>query len=575
MRKLFDRYRRKLANYESLGPYAVIGIIGGLASGLVVLGFELAISELALLWTVKDHGEGFEALPRWAQFAVPAAGALTLGLLYTPLKPEDRETGIVHVLSRMHSHYGALPLRNAMLQFFGGALALATGQSGGREGPSVHLGGAVNSLLGQRLGLPNTSLRVLIACGTAGGISAAFHTPLAGVIFAMEVIIAEYTVVGFIPVILAAVSAAAVSRTLSGEWWLPGLSDLELQSLLEIPYIVLLGCCCGVAAAAFIFLTRRVSRLQRWPVLLRFTLAGCITGAVALWVPEIMGMGYDTLQRILGGEVGLAALCLIGISKLLATSISSGAGLPIGVIGPSLFVGACIGGAMGMLGHQLYPEHSSGPVLYIALGMGATMAAVLNAPLAAMLALIELTRSMSLAMPAMLAIVAATLTNSVVFRQRSAHQTALRDLQRAVPDDALSKMLHRTDVTSIMDPRAVRVPASFQPEHLEPLLEYTPHWCVVAREERDLYLVDGAELLSWLGKRTDPEQDTDLTEADIRRWTLAPVPVQATLYQAMDAMRSATAEAVAIYERSTGSGKMLLHGVLSREDIEKHYLSRL
>ena len=188
---MLNKYRRYLTNYESLPAYSLLGLAGGLASGLIVLVFELAIGSLAGLWGVGSGGEDFESLPQWAHFALPAGGALVLGAIYSLLKPEDRETGIVHVISCMHSRYGALPLRNAILQFLGGIFALASGQSGGREGPGVHLGGAINSLIGQRLGLPNNSLRVLVACGTAGGIAAAFHTPLAGVIFAMEVIVAE------------------------------------------------------------------------------------------------------------------------------------------------------------------------------------------------------------------------------------------------------------------------------------------------------------------------------------------------------------------------------------------------
>ena len=262
MRNLLINYRRQLTNYESVLAYSVLGIIGGIASGLVVLGFEMAIGELAGVWGVGDGGEDFEALPPWALFALPAAGATILGIIYSLLKPEDRETGVVHVISRMHSHYGAMPLRNALVQFVGGTFALATGQSGGREGPGVHLGGAVNSLLGQWLSLPNNSLRILIACGTAGGIAAAFNTPLAGVIFAMEVIIAEYTVVGFIPVILAAVSAAAVSHFLSGSEALLSIPPLQLQSLLELPYVILLGLCCGTAVALFIRIIKLSARLS-------------------------------------------------------------------------------------------------------------------------------------------------------------------------------------------------------------------------------------------------------------------------------------------------------------------------
>lgn len=575
MRKLLNNYRRYLTNYDSVLAYSLLGIIGGLASGLVVIAFELAIRELPRLWGVGGGGEDFESLPPWLLFALPATGAMLLGCAYSLLKPEDRETGIVHVLSRMHSHYSVLPLRNALVQFGAGAFALATGQSGGREGPGVHLGGAVNSLLGQGLGLPNNSLRVLIACGTAGGISAAFDTPLAGVIFAMEVIVAEYTVVGFIPVMLAAVAAAAVSRTLSTTGTLLTIPAVALNSLWEIPYILLLGLVCGVAVAGFVRIIRLVGRVAHWHVIIRFTLAGTFTGALALVVPEVLGMGYDTLNLAINSQLALAALLSVALCKLLATAVSCGAGLPIGIIGPSLLIGACIGGAMGALGQALQPDLTSEYTLYLAIGMAAAMAAMLNAPLAAILAVIELTQSISIGMPALLAIVAADLTNTGIFRQRAAHQTLLRQLQRVVPDDPLNQLLHRTDVTATMDVRVVRVPILLQPDDLEPLLEFTPTWCLITRDGEDLYLVQGDELIEWLKENVEAETPTDLAEAGMRRWTIAPVPVQATLRQAMDTIRARTVEAVCVYQRSRATGKQILHGVVTRESIEKFSLARL
>ncbi len=575
MRKLLDTYRRRLTNYESVLAYSMLGILGGLASGIVVLAFEWAIVELALLVGVGGGGEDFESLPRWLCFALPLASAVVLGVAYALLKPETREVGIVHVLSRMDSHYGALPLRNAVVQFMAGSFALATGQSGGREGPGVHLGAAVNSLLGQRLRLPNNSLRILIACGTAGGIAAAFHTPLAGVIFAMEVIIAEYTVVGFIPVMLAAVSASAISRILPGSGTMFTIPPTELKSLMEIPFIVFLGFCCGLAVACFIKLSSSVSRLSNLNVAIRFTGAGLVTACIALWVPEVLGIGYDTLNDMLGGELAISMLVTIGACKLLATAIGSGAGLPVGIIGPSLLIGACVGSILSVLGRAWQPDLASDHALYAVIGMGAAMGAILNAPLAAILAVIELTGNIVLGMPAMLAIVTSTLTTTGIFRQSSVHQSVLSQLQRRTPNDPLSKMLHRIDVTSIMDQRTVRVPCDFSPEDLEPLLEFTPAWCIVAREAEDLYLVSGSDLLAWLQAREAGGQATDLTEADIRRWTLAEVPVQATLRQAMDGMRTATAEAVSVYERSARTGNRILQGVVTRENIEKYTLSKL
>ncbi|MCB1848092.1 MAG: chloride channel protein, partial [Halieaceae bacterium] len=403
MQDFLKNYRRYLASYNSALAYALLGIVGGIASGLVVLAFDLAIREVAWLFGVGNGGEGFEALPQWMLFALPAGGALLLGLLYWPLKPEARDTGIVHVVSRMHSHYGVLPLRNALLQFFAGAFALGTGQSGGREGPGVHLGGAINSLLGQRLGLPNNSLRILIACGTAGGISAAFHTPLAGVIFAMEVIVAEYTVAGFIPVMLAAVSASAVSRSLVTGGALLSIPAVEFNSLLELPYILLLGLGCGVVVAGFVKILELTTRLSNWPVVVRFTLAGCFTGLLALLVPETLGLGYDSMDLIINAKMMLGSLLLVCLCKTLATAVSCGLGLPVGLIGPSLLIGACLGGAVSIVAHTLHPQITSDYPLYIAIGMAAAMGAILNAPLAAILAVIELTDNIGIVMPALLA----------------------------------------------------------------------------------------------------------------------------------------------------------------------------
>jgi H+/Cl- antiporter ClcA len=573
VRDLLTQYRDTLTDYRSLLPYAVLGIIGGVASALVILAFDQCIRLLAASWGVGG-GEDFEALPRWLHFTLPVVGAGLLGLAFSLLRPESREVGIVHVLSRMHSHYGALPLRNMLVQFVGGAFALASGQSGGREGPGVHLGGAVNSLLGQRLGLPNNSLRILIACGTAGGIAVAFNTPLAGVIFAMEVVVAEYTVIGFIPVMLAAVSASAISHYLQSGAALFSIRPVALTSLWEVPYIVLLGICCGIAVAVFIRIIRLTGAIAHWPVLLRFLLAGVLTGTLALLVPQVLGMGYDTLENVLLGQVAPLALAVIALGKLLATGVSCGLGMPVGLIGPSLLIGGCIGGLLGGIGLTVMPELASEPVLYVVIGMAAAMGAILNAPLAAILAVVELTQTVSIAMPAMLAIIAANLTNTEVFRQRSAHQTVLRQLHRSTPDDPLNHLLHSTHVSSCMEISVARMPVMADAQALESLRQATPGWCLLERGLEPLYLVRGAALRDWLAENPAADGERDLTEASVRRWTIASVPVQATLRQALDTMRAQTAEAVCVYGRNIG-GKRALLGVVTRDTIEQFTLSRL
>lgn len=573
MRKSLGLFRRSLTRYESTLAYAFLGLAGGIASGAAVLAFEFSIVALAGAWGVAG-GEAFESLPRSWAFGLPAAGGVLLGLAFQALPREQREVGILHVISRLHSHYGVLPLRNALVQFAGGALALASGQSGGREGPGVHLGGAVNSLLGQRLALPNNSLRVLIACGTAGGIAAAFNTPLAGVIFAMEVIISEYTIAGFVPVMLAAVSASAISHGVDSGFPNFLLPPVSMGSLWELPFIIGVGICCGLAAALFIRISTLAARSRQRPVWLRFALAGTLTGSLALLVPEVLGMGYDSLGRILAGESTLLLLATLAAAKLFATSVGVGFGLPLGLIGPSLLIGACLGGLLGQLAPTLWPALTADLPLYVTVGMAATMGAVLGAPLAASLAVIELTQTTAVAMPALLAIVAANLVNTALCKQRSIHHNLLRQLEREVPEDPLGQFLHRIDVTSGMDTSVVRVPAAVSREALRALGLQVPNWCLIHRGNEDLFLLRGEELVAWEAPPTaaddagDAPAALDLTTADLRRYSVATVPEQATLRQAMDVLDRQTVEAVCVCTRGRS-----LRGVVTRERIERYSLS--
>jgi CIC family chloride channel protein len=331
---------------------------------------------------------------------------------------------------------------------------------------------------------------------------------------------------------------------------------------------------CGFAMAAFIGISKFSARLLHWPIALRFTLAGLVTGSLALLAPEILGIGYDTLNLALHEELALSVLITIALCKIIATSFSTGVGMPIGVIGPSLIIGACVGGILGLLGQMVVPDLASDYTLYIVIGMAAAMAAILNAPLAAILAVIELTQSVTVAMPALLAIVAATLTNTGVFGQRSAHQSVLKQLQRLVPNDPLNQLLHRTDVSSKMEVSVERVPVHLPGSSEEALLMAAPTWCLVERETEALHLVSGLDLANWLAENPAGEEVTDLSEITIRRWTICTVPLQATLRQALDTMRSHTAEAACIYGRGTG-GKRVLQGIVTREIIEQFSLSGL
>ncbi|RYZ89942.1 MAG: chloride channel protein, partial [Moraxellaceae bacterium] len=337
-------------------------------------------------------------------------------------------------------------------QFFGGAWSLVTGQSVGREGPAVHLGAASGSLLGQWLRLPNNSLRPLAGCGVAAAIAACFNTPMAGVIFAMEVVVMEYSIAGFIPVILAAVAGSTINQLVFGSSTVFHPPQAALQSLLELPFMVITGVIVAVFAALFINLQAICCKLSlNRPIALRFAIAGLLAGCVSIFAPEIMGVGYDTIDSALTGNMGFWFLIGILAAKLVVTGVSLGVGIPGGVIGPLLFMGACIGGAVGIIANQLMPGSASHIGFYALLGMGAMMGATLNAPLAAMMAIMELTYNPNIIFPGMLVIVSACLTTRWVFRCEGLFQTLLTAQGKKNSLAATEQLLSRTGIRVLLD----------------------------------------------------------------------------------------------------------------------------
>jgi H+/Cl- antiporter ClcA len=321
-----------------------------------------------------------------------------------------------------------LPFVNAAVQWAGGALCIVAGHSVGREGPAIHLGAACGSLLGQRFALPEASLRVLVACGVAAAIAASFNTPLAGVVFAMEAIVMEYSVAGFAPVILAAVTATGLTRIFYGEDPAFAVPPLALRSPWELPYIVAVGFAIGTIASAFTLLLGFFARHgRRAPVWVAALGGGLATAVCALAAPQVMGIGYDTVGAALLGKIGFAMLILIAALKLIATTAGVGLGLPGGIIGPMLVIGATAGGALGIAGAWMLPQYASGSGFYALIGMGAMMAGTLHAPLSALTAMLELTGNPNIVWPGMLAVITAFATSRALFRRRPIFETLLSD----------------------------------------------------------------------------------------------------------------------------------------------------
>jgi CIC family chloride channel protein len=404
------------------------GALTGLLAGVVVLAFRWVIEAGQEAFLPGGQAGNYEQLPLAARFLLPLIGGLGLGLVFARLPKPLRGVGIVHVLAHLRRRGGGrLPLRNAVVQFLGGIAAVVMGQSVDREGPGVHLGAAGGSFLAQRFGLSTDDDYTLIACGAAASIAAAFNTPLAGAIFVVEVLQVRYRIDRFMPVILAAVIGAVVSRAVHGDAPSFALPHLRLQSLAELPLLAVLGLACGLLASGFVFLCQAVARRTAdWSPVVGFTLAGLVTGSLGLAVPQILGISYDTLDAMLNGRAAFPLVLGILTAKLVATGISIGLKLPGGLIGPTLVIGAAAGSSWGfVLSDGLGMSHS-GPGFYAVMGMLAVMGAALQAPLAALIALLELTANTQILLPGMLAIASADLIARMTLGQDSVFVGLLR-----------------------------------------------------------------------------------------------------------------------------------------------------
>ncbi|MDM8547645.1 chloride channel protein [Candidatus Venteria ishoeyi] len=397
-------------------------IVSLLAAGSVLL-FRYLVEFIQIAALPEHQIGGYESLPGWLIFALPSAGGLLLGLVFHQLPPAMRQVGILHVLLRMRAKGRVvIPGKNTLLQFFAGIFAIVCGQSVDREGPGVHLGAGSGAKVANLAGMEEAEGRILVACGVAAAIAAAFNTPLAGIIFVIEVLEVAYQSLRFLPIMASAVLGALLGRFFYGAAPAFNVPALISFPIAEMGYLLLLALVIGLLASGFIALVEFVNKYSRnWSPLYAFTLAGLITGLLGQLAPEILGVGYDSLSRILSGELLLYGLLAILACKFLATGCAIGLRVPGGVIGPSLLIGGTVGAIMGtLLGSG---EHFA---IYPLVGMLAMMGATLQAPLAALAALLELTGRTELILPGTLAVVSADLISRVILGRVSVFSALAR-----------------------------------------------------------------------------------------------------------------------------------------------------
>jgi len=406
------RLRRLIRNDHLI--LAFLALVAGAAGGAAVIAFREAISFVQLVFYGSDSERLFatgHALPWWRILLVPMIGGLVVGLFTHYVMPGRRPQGVADVIEANALRRGWMSSRVGLGAAVISAVSIGSGASVGREGPAVHLGASLSGWLGRRLRLTRTLTRTLLGCGVAAAVAASFNAPIAGALFASEVVIGHYALKAFAPIVIASVAGTAVSRSWFGDFPAFAISEYPLNSFWEFPAFVGLGVVSGVVAIAFmhaIKVSQKAAQASPVPAWLRPAAAGLAVGLLGLQFPEVMGVGYGTTEQALLVALPLGMLLAIAVAKIAATAVSLGWGFGGGVFSPSLVIGAMVGGAYGIVATAVFPEYSSGPGAYTIVGMGAMAAAVLGAPISTTLIVFEMTGDYALTLAVMVAVVIAS-----------------------------------------------------------------------------------------------------------------------------------------------------------------------
>jgi CIC family chloride channel protein len=393
---------------------AVLGAVVGLTGGFGAVGFRYLIDFFQNL----AYGSSEELLNVVLELSwylkvwVPAAGGLVVGPLVYFFAREAKGHGVPEVMEAVALKGGVIRKRVVFVKILASAISISTGGSVGREGPIVQIGSAIGSALGQVLKVSQDRMRTLVGCGAAAGIAATFNAPIAGAMFALEVVLGEFGLATFSPIVISSVVATAVSRAFLGDIPAFIVPAYELVSVWEFPMYLVLGIFCAVVGVTFTKILYRVEDLFddfKFPEYLKAIVGGMILGAGGLFFPQVLGVGYGAIDLALMQELAWWLFLVLVVVKILATSITIGSGGSGGIFAPSLFMGVMAGGFFGAVVHQLFPTLTASPGAYSIVGMGALVSATTHGPLSAILILFEMTGDYKIILPLMLSCIVATI----------------------------------------------------------------------------------------------------------------------------------------------------------------------
>jgi len=462
MRRLLDAFLDRLPFHNDRYYQAMAVLVVGLGSGGLVLLFKAVIRWIQTLF-FTDLYDLLQPIGTWTILFLPVLGGLLVGLLRQYFVKQERHHGVAGVMEAVALAGGRLRYKRIPLKALTAAISIGSGASVGPEDPSVQIGANVGSFVAKKLRTSEQNARMFVAMGAASGIAAAFNAPIAGVFFAVELVLGEFATASFGMIVFAAVMSSVLTRAVVGPspaFYIPAYT---LRSPIELVFYLVLGLLAAFISVAYIkgiYWAHDWFHHSRLPIWVRPVLIGALIGVMGIWFPQIFGDSYEAIDDILFGRNLIVWLLLVLLAlKIVATALSLGAGFMGGVFAPSLFLGAALGGSFGVLAGKLFPSIHIVPSAYALVGMAAVLAGTVRAPVTAIMLLFEMTNDYRIILPLMFAVAVSVFFSQWLHRESVYELSLVRKgihLQRGRDVDVLETLT----VAEMMKPAPTIIPTN-------------------------------------------------------------------------------------------------------------------
>ena len=546
----------------------VVGAVAGGAAIAIREGIDL-VQGVFLAGKSEALVNVTKTLPWWQILFAPTIGGLMVGLFIYYFMPGRQPHGIAKVIEASALQSGRMSLKAGIGAAIASATSIGVGASVGREGPAVHLGATLGAWVAEKLHLTRSLSRALLGCGAAGAVAASFNAPIAGALFAHEVVLGHFAFSAFAPIVIASVVGTIVTRNYFGDFPAFSIYEHSAVSFIEFPAVIGLGILSGAIAVIFMRSTMFAEDTMNkvpGPQWIKPAIGGLILGFLALAFPQVLGVGYDATDMALKVQLSLALLITLVVMKTVATAICIGSGFSGGVFTPSLMIGAMLGGAYGIIATSIFPDFSSGPGAYTIVGMGAVAAAVLGAPISTTLIVFELTDDYPLTIAVMVAVVIST-TIAQQFQGKSFFGWQLERMGLDLKDGFEAALLRGIKVRKVVnrDSETIDIATPLQEVRTKLQASHTGELFVL-KETGELF---GTITLADLSDIAfDHDVDNLINAGDVARVHPPILDIEDDLQTAYKVIRNSNEHYIAVVENH---GNMIFIGTLHETDVMTAY----